>query len=160
MGVQRQAHPSRLTWKGLELNGIDFDIFLAAYLLNPTASNLGMHQLAGAYADIPIQSDEQIYGKGAKRKLPDSAKALYEHIARKARVIYEAKERMEDELEQHGMLGLFYDLELPLSQILGEMETEGIKVDRSKLEKMGVELNERLEELTEENICIGRRCPV
>ena len=139
-----------LKWKGLELNGIDFDIFLAAYLLNPTASNLGMHQLAGAYADIPIQSDEQIYGKGAKRKLPDSAEALYEHIARKARVIYEAKERMEDELEQHGMLGLFYDLELPLSQILGEMETEGIKVDRSKLEKMGVELNERLEELTEE----------
>lgn len=139
-----------LEWQNIAFLGTEFDTYLAAYLLNPSEANYSLHSLAATYAQLNITSDEQIYGKGAKRKLPEDEGLLQQHIAAKAEAIFRLKETLETELKRNDLQGLYEELELPLSYILGKMEARGIKVDRQKLLEMGEELKHRLEELTSE----------
>lgn len=139
-----------LHWKEISFKGVSFDTFLAAYLLNPSESNYTLDGLAKTNLNLNITSDEHVYGKGAKRKLPDKKEVLQKHISRKAQAIYKLKERLESKLKENQLDELYKDLELPLSFILGKMEGLGIRVDRSRLSEMGGELNERLKELTEQ----------
>lgn len=137
-----------LKWQGIELQGVEFDTYLAAYLLNPSDSDYSIDRIAKVYADMPIPSDEQLYGKGAKRKLSESKEDLKQHIARKAEAVFQMKESLESALVEHNQISLLLDLEIPLSLVLGEMEFLGIKVDRKTLADMGEELNSRLDQLT------------
>ncbi|WP_307336017.1 DNA polymerase I [Caldalkalibacillus uzonensis] len=138
-----------LMWHDVNLNGIRFDAFLASYLLNPTESNHSLAEIAHKYAHLSIQSDEQVYGKGAKRKDPDQ-ETLIQHLAAKAKAVYDSCHALREELAKHHLLSLFEDLELPLSHILGDMELHGIKVDPNRLQKMGEDLKARIEALTRE----------
>lgn len=137
-----------LKWQGIELQGVEFDTYLAAYLLNPSDSDYSIDRIAKVYADMPIPSDEQLYGKGAKRKLSESKEDLKQHISRKAEAVFQMKESLESALVEHNQISLLLDLEIPLSLVLGEMEFWGIKVDRKTLADMGEELNSRLDQLT------------
>lgn len=139
-----------LEWQGIAFEGVTFDTYLAAYLLNPSQSAYDLDVLASTYGQINITSDEQVYGKGAKRKLPEDEQQLQAHIGAKAKAIYYLKERLEDLLVENGLSTLYSQLELPLSNILGRMEARGIKVDGEKLREMGEEINTRLEQLTKE----------
>ncbi|EGL82123.1 DNA polymerase I [Caldalkalibacillus thermarum TA2.A1] len=138
-----------LKWHGITLNGIAFDSFLASYLLNPTEAAHSLKDIARKYANLSIKDDEEVYGKGAKRKEPDQ-KTLAQHLASKAKAVYDSYHALKEELDKHHLLSLFEDLELPLSHILGDMELHGIKVDQGRLKKMGEDLKERIETLTKE----------
>jgi DNA polymerase-1 len=136
-----------LRWENLLLRGVEADLFLASYLINPSESEYHLDVLAKNHGII-ITSDEQAYGKGAKQKLPDSKDDLKQHIARKAEAIFQLKETIDQELEKQEITSLFHDLELPLSHVLVQMEVEGIKIDRQRLVDMGELLQGRLAELT------------
>ncbi|MBO8171845.1 MAG: DNA polymerase I [Bacillaceae bacterium] len=138
-----------LQWHGIELNGIEFDTLIASYLLNPSESRHSLSDIAGRKTDFSLPSDEEVYGKGAKRKLPEG-QPLAEHISRKARAVAECCRPLQKELEDNQLDKLFYDLELPLAAILGEMEVYGFKVDKDRLQQMGDELQQKLDQLTEE----------
>lgn len=81
--------------------------------------------------------------KGAKRKIPGQAE-LSEHLARKAKALLTLKESMIEKLEEYEQYRLLMELELPLSNILAEMEWQGVKVDVDRLKSMGQELLTRL----------------
>ena len=55
--------------------------------------------------------------------------------------------KLEAELKDNQQLELYHDLEMPLSFILADMESQGVKVDRERLLDMGEELKERLAHL-------------
>ncbi|MFP3124934.1 DNA polymerase I [Ectobacillus funiculus] len=133
-----------LKWKGLELRGIDFDLLLAAYLLDPSETDKDFRAVAKMKDAHAVKSDEEVYGKGAKRAVPNQ-EVLSEHVARKSRVLYEVKESFVLELKKNEQYGLFTDLELPLSRVLGEMEYMGVKVDRNRLLRMGEDLSVQLQ---------------
>ncbi|MCM3568317.1 DNA polymerase I [Neobacillus mesonae] len=135
----------------IHLKGTDFDILIASYIINPSDSQEDLAAIAKKY-DIPnVQSDESFYGKGAKQKVPDTP-LLAEHLVRKATAMSKLKGKLEDELKRNEQYELFIDLEMPLALILADMESCGIKVERSRLESMGRELGQRLNEI-EEKIC-------
>lgn len=139
-----------LSWKGISLKGIDFDILIAAYLLNPSATFDDVASVAKAHGISIVQADEAVYGKGAKRSIPGE-ETLSEHLVRKGLAIFDLKERLIEQLEQNDQSSLLYDLELPLSLILAQMEAEGIAVDVDRLKEMGEHLAEQLNAL-EKNI--------
>lgn len=139
-----------LKWKDITIQGIECDHFLAAYLLNPTQSSYTLAAIAQEYGQTPINSDEQVYGKGAKQKLPDSQEELIQHIARKSQTIYECKSHLEQQLKEHNLYALLDQLELPVSKVLGEMEIEGVRVDQKQLQDMDKELTSRVETLTKD----------
>ncbi|MGG3469707.1 DNA polymerase I [Neobacillus pocheonensis] len=135
----------------IHLKGADFDILMASYLINPSDNIEDLAAIAKRYDLHNIQSDESFYGRGVKRKVPEDTK-LAEHLVRKSLAMSDLKARLEDELRSNEQYELFTELEMPLSLILADMESCGIKVERERLELMGKDLIERLIEI-EEKIC-------
>ncbi|WP_455675959.1 DNA polymerase I [Pradoshia sp.] len=131
---------------GIELKGVAFDLFLASYVLNPAEPEVDMADLAKKHLAGHIQTDEHVYGKGAKRKIP-GPEVCGEHIARKAHSMGLIKASIESQLIANAQLSLLNDLELPLALILAEMEITGVKVDKERLKEMGGELAARLADI-------------
>lgn len=135
-----------LRWSNVTLRGVTFDILLAAYLLDPTESGLTLSGLAARHnVGVPLAADEDIYGKGMKFRLPEEEK-LAAHLCRKAEVTARLAEPLAEALKNSGMERLFYELELPLSGVLADMEQRGIAANASTLEQLGESLSTRLDE--------------
>ncbi|HEU5139600.1 MAG TPA: DNA polymerase I [Bacillales bacterium] len=138
-----------LRHEGIALEGVTFGVQMASYLLNPSEANDDLAQIARRSGYKHVSSDEAVYGKGAKQQVPDK-NTLADHLIRKADVLNHLKEKFTDELKANDQYSLFDDLEMPLSVVLGEMESYGVEVDVSRLEEMGEELKERLEQIEKE----------
>ncbi|MBN9655335.1 DNA polymerase I [Halobacillus sp. GSS1] len=135
---------------GIEMKGITFDLLLASYLINPAENNHDIPAIGHRLGETAVKYDEEVYGKGAKMKRPDDDDVFYEHIGRKADLLYHLKEDMEMKLEENEQYHLFRELEMPLALILGRMEHRGVCVDVQRLENMGEELEERLNKVEQE----------
>ena len=132
-----------LRHRGIHLKGITFDCLIAAYIADPSASIEDVASVAKKYDFTNIQSDEVFYGKGAKRRVPEE-EMLAEHLVRKTFALASIQEKMEEELQKNGQEELFYELEMPLSLVLADMESTGVQVDVERLQRMGAEINDRL----------------
>lgn len=134
-----------LHWLNIPYKGTLFDAQLAAYVLDPSDANATVQSLAMKY-DLPsVQGDEEVYGKGAKFKVAD-ADTVAAHAARKANVLQQLAPLMQKDLDRYEMSKLYYDIELPLSSILANMEKTGIRVDAASLEKLGELFTAQIEE--------------
>lgn len=135
-----------LSGHGIDLQGVCFDVQLASYLLNPSESNNDLAQIANRNGYKQVTADETVYGKGAKQKIPDE-EALADHLVRKAEALIYLKESFTEELKKNEQHELFAELEMPLSIVLGKMESRGVHVDKERLQKMGKELQKRLAQI-------------
>ncbi|MGF2141934.1 DNA polymerase I [Vagococcus fluvialis] len=131
----------------LKLKGVKYDMLLGAYLLDSTNNSEDMAEIAQSFDYFDIDNDEAVYGKGAKKGLPEDESVFFEHLARKIRTIEFLYEPILEELENKNQLNLYFDIELPLAHILGEMEIEGITLNASTLQEMKGQFAERLEEI-------------
>ena len=103
-----------------------------------------MSGLVGEVRSASREGDEDVFGKGAKFRLPELA-ALSDHLGRKAMAIARMVPVLREELEKSEMHSLFYELELPLAGVLAEMELRGIALDAEGLKTLGVELAGKLD---------------
>jgi DNA polymerase I len=79
-----------LLWHGLDLVGVSYDLLLSAYLINSHLGKEEFKRIVSAFEYEDILYDDVVYGKGAKKALPE--KDIYErHIASKAKAIIELK---------------------------------------------------------------------
>ena len=116
-----------------------FDVMLASYLLNPgnrahdSASvvfkNLGQ-ELVGA------NGQNTLFGVDPKIE----AQNLW--------LVYQTKQKLEKELETQENLGLLKKIEDPLMLVLSQMELNGIAIDMEMLQKMSVDINKKIKNLT------------
>ncbi|OBR66478.1 DNA polymerase I [Paenibacillus oryzae] len=132
-----------LRWAGHRLGGAAFDVQLAAYLLDPTDNQLALSSINERQGFTGVPTDEAVYGKGAKFKVPDE-ETLFRHLALKAHAVLRLAPKMTEELKATGMEKLYFELEQPLSRVLADMEHQGIKVERSVLEELGKSLESQL----------------
>lgn len=138
-----KASQAALKRAGIHLAGVEFDLLLASYINNPALSGDDVATLAKELGYRNVQANETVYGKGAKRAIP-VIDVLAEHASRKAFAVWSLQPKLEELLKENEQFELYKNLELPLASILGEMESEGITVNRATLEKMGQELNDKL----------------
>ncbi|WP_041120937.1 DNA polymerase I [Jeotgalibacillus alimentarius] len=131
---------------GMELKGIDFDLLIASYVIDASEAADDFASIAKRHGADAVPTDESVYGKGAKKKVPEKNE-LMQHTARKAAAIHAIKETCITSLEKNEQLELFEKLELPLATVLAEMERKGVQVDIGRLKDMGVELKKKLEEI-------------
>lgn len=127
--------------------GIAFDVLLAAYLLDTNDNSKDIEGVAQHYGYGDIHSDESVYGKGAKKGLPEDDEVFFSHLARKIKAIHFLSKTLDTELTEKNQADLFYKMELPLSRILGDMEITGIRVDAARLKEMRIEFSDRLREI-------------
>lgn len=69
-----------------------------------------------------------------------------EYHAAHAAILLKDKERLEKKLEESGMTQLFTEVEMPLTEVLAEMEMNGVRLDTKTLSEVEKELNSRLTE--------------
>ncbi|MCH3964748.1 MAG: DNA polymerase I [Clostridium sp.] len=116
---------------GIDLQSVIFDIKIAAYILNPS-DNLDLKSIIKKYAgfDIPEEDD----------KFMEKATSLLENI-------YKC---LKAKIEEADMEKLMYEMELPLVHVLSSMECEGFKVDKDKLQSLGVKFKAEIDRVQKE----------
>ena len=138
-------------WHGFDISNVTFDLLLSAYLINSHLGKEEFKRIVSAFDYEDILYDDVVYGKGAKKGLPE--KEVYErHIASKAKAIFELRESQLKTLKDQEQLELLTDLEIPLSEVLADMEYRGLNVDMHELDLQAKDLSERIKKIEEEII--------
>ncbi|MCD7835790.1 MAG: DNA polymerase I [Lachnospiraceae bacterium] len=125
-----------------------FDILIAAYLLNPLKNDYDIETIASEHMGIMIKGRNEIFGKRKASEViklePDRSA---EYFCNGSYVALKAKNILSDRLVQTGMDRLMYEMEMPLSLVLFDMEKVGIEVRRDELKAYGDALTDRICEL-------------
>ncbi len=137
--------------RGLEIANLSFDSAIAAYLENPS---LGTYPLWNVWEGAVGKS---LIIKGKERGTPEQASLLGEDkkdeeylLASEAATIYYLKEPLLKKLQSDGMLDLFRDIEMPLMQVLIEMEENGVAVDVDIIKDLSMEAQSSLDAIQKE----------
>jgi len=109
---------------GIQLPEVAFDTALAAYDLNPSQSDYPVSKLATNFLGVSVDDGD---------------------AAGCAEAVWQLHGVLEEELRQNGLDKLYYEIELPLCDVLYRMEKEGIAIDRNQLEQFGSMLLQRIE---------------
>ncbi|WIF94397.1 DNA polymerase I [Caminicella sporogenes] len=136
---------------GITLKGIEFDSFIAAYLLAPSKTEYDIANLASEYLGINIKSQEELLGKGKKaKKFVDlNIDELAEYGKNYCMTVMEVEDKLLKELEKLELISLYREIEMPLIEVLANMEYEGFKVDRETLSKLDEEFTMQIEDITQ-----------
>ena len=130
----------------IEINNITFDTMLAAYLLEKNVKD-DIAYLANQFG-INIPFYETVFGKHAD--ITPEENEIAKNAVLKAKFIYDTEKDLTDNLKKQEMYDLFNDIEMPLGIVLGDMEYDGINVDKKTLEEMGKEILEKTEIISKE----------
>lgn len=141
---------------GILPQNIIYDAEVAVYDLDPSNMKYRMQDVAYQYLDFNM--DEYLNGLGIKKQEQIN---LFEENAdndeyeRYLNTLYcyliqKLYEKTTEELERLEETDLFNNIEMPLVEVLSEMQYEGIQIDKDELEEFGVTLKQNIEELTQE----------
>ena len=141
----------------IAMDNIYYDVKIAAYDLNPTSSNFSIENVAMQYLQIDTEEFLNKYedDKKTSKQLnifqidEDNKNSKYIY-GFKAYLIKKIADKTIAELKKVNSKKLFDKIEMPLVKILGEMQINGIYVDKEELTKQGNELKERIETLKKE----------
>ena len=132
-------------WHGLELRGYTFDLQLASYILNPSLKD-EIKIVCDYYQYYDVLYDEEVFGKGAKKHIPD-VDIIAKHYISQAKAIYELKDQVIQKLKDDHQFELYKNVELPVAYILSDMEFQGAKVDLKVLKQLEKDFSSQISEL-------------
>ena len=129
-----------------------YDTMVAHYLINPDMRH-NLDTLSESYLNYSPISIESLIGKKGKNQISMrdvSIDKITDYASEDADITLQLKSIFDKEIEVNNLGKIFYDIEIPMINVLSEMETEGIKIDISFLEKLDKEFEEDLEKLKKE----------
>ena len=143
-----------LKQNGINPQNIMYDAKIAAYILNSTSNLYSLEDISKQYLDLDITLYSEPEEKNIQTSLFDNSNnsdesekksnyinAMYVYIIGKSREI------ILEELSKIDALDLFNNIEMPIAEILAEMQLEGMCIDEKELIKYGENLKEHIEEL-------------
>ena len=129
-----------------------YDTMVAHYLINPDMRH-NLDTLSESYLNYSPISIESLIGKKGKNQISMrdvSIDKITDYASEDADITLQLKSIFDKEIEVNNLSKIFYDIEIPMINVLSEMETEGIKIDTSYLEKLDKEFEKDLEKLKKE----------
>ncbi|MEK6249354.1 MAG: DNA polymerase, partial [Planctomycetales bacterium] len=137
---------------GLQVRGVAFDTMIASYLLEAGRRSHSLDTLAKNYLNYETISIGSLIGKGKNQKSMDQVPVseVTRYAAEDADVPLRLRPLLESRLQEWNLSTLYHDLELPLIDVLVELEFNGIKVDTERLAELGGTLRERIDALEQE----------
>ena len=137
----------------MEPRNLMFDVEIAGYILNATSGKYKIEELALDYLDIDIIDYLQKNGKKSENQInlfvkTEEEESLTDGIY--AYAIYCLKQKLEKELSKTKQLKLFETIEMPLVEVLANMQYTGIYVNKEELLEFGKSLQENISMLTKE----------
>ncbi|HEU4642820.1 MAG TPA: DNA polymerase I [Gemmatimonadaceae bacterium] len=116
---------------GVTLRGLDFDTMIASYVLDPGRRSHGLDVLALEFLDHKMTSFEELCGKG-RNAVPFDAcpvDAARDYSCEDADMTLQLRTLFEPQLESYALTRLFHDIEMPLVDVLVDMEWIGVTID-------------------------------
>jgi DNA polymerase-1 len=143
---QRERQASSATGDGcvfdykpsVRIEGVEHDTMLSAYLLDPNRTSYRLPEIAREALGIDMASEVEGFDI-------DDSRAL-----QSADLIRELVPVLLERLENHGLVAVYTEIELPLVEVLLEMEQIGVRIDTVQLEQAGREIEKELARLTAE----------
>lgn len=134
--IKKYCHNAKeLIWalykNKIKLNHLAFDTMIASYLLNPASPNRDLEDIALEHLNAVLP--------GGEEELPARAQCIFQLVP-----------LLDQSLNLYEQDRLFYDVELPLVEVLAAMEIEGVTVDKDQLNSMSKELGQNIKELEEQ----------
>ncbi len=120
--VPKTVHGSKLLARYIDIQGVEFDTELAAYLINPGGRNIAIEDLVERYLGLHLQQEN------------DDLFSTFNgtHTAH----LHALRPMLQKEIDEREMSSLLNDLELPTSLLLAKMEATGIAVDTPHLQSL------------------------
>ena len=137
---------------GIEIKGIDYDISIATYILNPTNNKLKIENLIEQYLEIDVsqyinkEENQQINLFESIEK--DNSKQEKEKYMLYAYAISEIRKMTLRKLKETNGLELFTNIDMPTIEVLSDMQWNGIYLDEDELNEFGKELTKKIETIT------------
>lgn len=137
--------------RGIEYRGAHADVAVAAYILEPTRSTYNINALATQFLGLcmPKAANEDENGQpmlnfdGDESEEPNTLR----RAAAELYSVFELWRIFETEIEKNGQQKLYYEVELPLVEVLADMQYTGVLVDRDALKSFGEKLSGGISEL-------------
>ena len=129
-----------------------YDTMVAHYLINPDMRH-NLDTLSESYLNYSPISIESLIGKKGKNQVSMrdvSIDKITNYASEDADITLQLKSVFDKEIEVNNLNKIFYDIEIPIINVLSEMEIEGIKIDTSYLKKLDKEFEEDLGKLKKE----------
>ena len=153
IGINITKHYILLKQLNINLEGIYYDISIAAYLLNPNNNKLDIESLSSQYVELDIRD---YLGEKEEKQInlfenmendiqKDKEKERYSAYVY---AISKIKDITMKELEKINAKDLFFNIEMPTVEVLSNMQWNGMYVDKEELEGFGKELTEKINILT------------
>jgi DNA polymerase I len=126
----------RLEREGVSLGGLDFDVGVASYVVNPSRQSHRVEDLALEYL-----------GRSLVTGLEESEHGVGEAVAERARSVVRLEAVLREKLAEQQAESLFREIEMPLVSVLARMEARGVRIDTELLAALGAELEGRMRAL-------------
>jgi DNA polymerase-1 len=156
------AHHAKYDMMVLERHGLPFcnlrfDTMIAAYLLGE--SSIGLKELAFTRLGIQMTNIQELIGTGKKQATMDTVdlEQTGQYACGDVEATFGLVDILGPELKDKGLEHVFNDIELPLVQVLIDMEEVGIAVDVDYLHELSTEITARMTELEQEIYSLANR---
>ena len=132
-----------LAGEGIDVAGPLFDTMIAAYLLNPNKPGHSLDEVSFEYLSRRKRSFMEVLKKRHSfADVPVDEATAY--AAEDAALAFELKDILFAKLRENSLEKIYFEIEMPLIWVLIDMETAGIRIRSSLLEKMSRELAEEI----------------
>ena len=131
--------------EGIALDGVDFDTMIASYLLNPSSRGHGLDSLTMEYFGHKNLTYKEIVGTGNREIGFDEVEVnrATEYAAEDSDMTWRLKGKLQPQLKD-STLKLYKEIELPLLEVLAEIELNGVYVDRKHLTELSSKIDKQL----------------
>lgn len=119
-----------------------FDTMLAAYILELNVRD------DIAYLSNQDGYDIKFYEEIISKKKPLSENDIKNNIILKSKFIYETKEKYINLLKENNLYDLYFNIELPLANVLASMEISGVYFDSKKIDELKREIEIKLDKIS------------
>ena len=138
--------------EGIRLQGIYFDTMVADYLDQPGQRSHSLDDLSRRYLNHQMIPISDLIGRGKKQKRLDEidVEQVAQYAAEDADVPLRIVHQLQQQLEEKGLLELFHGLEMPLVEVLAELQFNGICLDAEHLRRLSSDLATTIDQLKEQ----------
>ena len=137
---------------GVEVQGKLFDTMIAHYLIEPEMRH-NMDMMAMTYLNYSPVEIESLIGKKGKGQLTMrdvDVQKIVEYAGEDADITLQLKETFAPRLEKDKLYKLFDQVEMPLVQVLADLELEGITIDTNALAELSATLEVDMRQVQQE----------
>lgn len=155
-GIEKLGHNLKediiiLQFNGIEIKNYTHDSMIAEYILNSTESNYDIDNLSNKYFNSGYKDEEALLGKGVKKKIYSELKKeeVDKYFSFVLNMVYKLKDIQLKKIREQEMESLYRNVELPLEEVLANMELIGIRTEEKILDNIGEDILEKIEFLTD-----------